>query len=148
MKEKIICFSLGLSEEDIKKGKDSFYALNREAVSLEVIAVAGATLEKKVGDILADVIAGFGEKSAEQQTNQDNPYPYKVVIVLAQEREQVLQIMRSFKAVLPEPRDIIFAVITETALNWTFAEYAGHLAKEHEYMKTHQPGDNPDMKKM
>lgn len=148
MKEKIICFSLGLSEEDIKKGKDSYYALNEEAPLLELMAVTGFMLERKVGDVLADVITGFGEKSAEQQTNQDSPCPYRMVIVLAQEREQVLQVMRSFKAVLPDPQDIIFAVITETALNWTFAEYAGHLWKEHEYMKTHKPEDNPDMKKM
>ena len=46
MKEKIICFSLGLSEEDIKKGKDSYYALNEEAPLLELMAVTGFMLER------------------------------------------------------------------------------------------------------
>jgi hypothetical protein len=44
--------------------------------------------------------------------------------------------MRSFKAVLPDPQDIIFAVVTQTALTWTFEEYIEHLGNEHEYMKT------------
>ncbi len=61
--------------------------------------------------------------------------PYRVVVVNTMEREQVLQVMRSFKAVLPDPQDMIFAVITDTARTWTFGEYVGHLSKEDEYMK-------------
>jgi hypothetical protein len=62
-----------------------------------------------------------------------------VVMVNAMEREQVLHVMRSFKAVLPDPQHMIFAIITDTALTWTFGEYIEHLAMEHEYMKTRKP---------
>ena len=44
--------------------------------------------------------------------------------------------MRFFKAVLPDPQSLIFAVATETALDWTFRDYATHLAQEHEEMKS------------
>ncbi|PKN51773.1 MAG: hypothetical protein CVU55_10010 [Deltaproteobacteria bacterium HGW-Deltaproteobacteria-13] len=142
MKEKIICFSLGLSDEDIEKGKASFYGLNKEAEKLEVFAINKSMLTLKVGDALASVIADSGVSIADKHKDRDNslwPDRYRVVVVLAQEREQVFQVMRSFKAVLSDPQNIIFAVITETALSWTFEEYAGHLHAEHESMKTRKP---------
>lgn len=47
MKVPIICFTLGLSEEDIEKGKAFFYGSSREAPALEVVAVTGSMLDKK-----------------------------------------------------------------------------------------------------
>ena len=137
--EKIICFSLGLSEEDIEKGKASFYELNNEAPPLEVIALTESMLSSKVGDVLDSMTDGSGSNSnGKLQWSDLSPgrYKYRLVIVLTSERERVLQIMRSFKAVLPDPQDIIFAVVTQTALTWTFEEYIKHLGNEHEYMKT------------
>lgn len=145
MNEKIICFSLGLSEEDMEKGRNSFYERNRDAPRLEVIALSGQMLDKKVVDVLEDVITdpeSCGVKK-QQPDNAMSPgrYKYRVVVVLTHEREQVLQVMRSFKAVLPDPQDIIFAVITGTVLKWTFADYIGHLGEEHESMNNRNPGD-------
>ncbi len=145
MSKRIICFSLGLSEEDIEKGRASFYSLNREAPALEVITVSKSMLGLKVADVLANVFDGYGlnaaqvRKDAEDQISPEI-YKYRVVVVLAEEREDVLKIMRSFKAVLPDSQNVIFAVITETALTWTFGDYIGHLGKEHEYMKNRNPG--------
>lgn len=152
MTEKIFCFSLGLSAEDIEKGRASFSSVNDHAPAPEVIAITSSMLDRKVGDVLAGVLDDLSGSEAMPQ-NEGNDvaagrYPYRMVVVLAQEREQVLQVMRSFKAVLPDPREIIFAVITQTALDWTFAEYAAHLGGEHESMKKRRPEDNPDMKKM
>lgn len=137
--EKIICFSLGLSEEDIEKGKVSFNELNKEAPPLEVIAITEPMLSSKVGDVLESMTGDSMPTSAGKQQSSDlSPglYKYRVVIVLTSERERVLQVMRSFKAVLPDPQNLIFAVVTQTALTWTFEEYIGHLGNEHEYMKT------------
>jgi len=130
---------LGLSEEDIEKGKASFYELNNEAPPLEVIALTESMLSSKVGDVLDSMTDGSGSNSnGKLQWSDLSPgrYKYRLVIVLTSERERVLQIMRSFKAVLPDPQDIIFAVVTQTALTWTFEEYIKHLGNEHEYMKT------------
>lgn len=152
MTEKIICFSLGLSAEDIKKGKASFASANNDTSAPAVFAISPSMMDRKVGDVLAGVLDDL-TGSATIPRNEENAiaagcYPYRVVVVLAQEREQVLQVMRSFRAVLPDPRDIIFAVITQTALDWTFGEYVAHLGEEHESMKNRRPEDNPDMKKM
>lgn len=152
MTEKILCFSLGLSAEDIEKGRASFSSANDHARAPEVIAISPSMLDRKVGDVLAGVLDDLTGSAAMPQNEGDaiaaGLYSYRVVVVLAQEREQVLRVMRSFKAVLPDPRDIIFAVITQTALDWTFGEYVAHLGREHEYMKNRRPEDNPDMKKM
>ena len=135
---KIICFSLGLSEDDIEKGKASFYSLNKEAPPLKVVALTKSMLSSKVEEVLDSLMEDSELPVAEKQHGPElspDIYKYRVVIVLTSEREQVLQIMRSFKTVLPDPQNIIFAVVTQTALTWTFEEYIGHLGNEHEYMK-------------
>jgi hypothetical protein len=144
MGPRIICFSLGLSEEEIEKGKASFYSLNTEAPLLEVIAITKAMIDLPVGKVLENILNGSGLNATGGQKDSDvqlfpEPFKYRVVVVHTQERERVLQVMKSFKAVLPDPQNIIFAVITETALNWTFGEYIGHLGEEHEYMKNRNP---------
>lgn len=141
MKERMICFCLGLSSEDIEKGKASFYGANKETCPLDVIAVTEAMLASEVGEILDRVTADSERKSAEKGQGGKNAISaevckYRAVVVNTQERDQVLQVMRSFKAVLPDPQDMIFAVITDTARTWTFGDYLGHLAREHEYMKS------------
>ena len=134
MKEKIICFSLGLSSGDTEKGKASFNAANDAACELVVAPMTGDMLDMKVGDALGNVISG--SKPDDLIPVLPDQFPYRVVVVAALEREQVFSVMRSFKAVLPDPQSLIFAVITETALGWTFRDYAANLAQEHEEMKS------------
>jgi len=148
MKERVVCFTLGLSEEDTARGISSFDALNRGMHALEVIAVTPSLLSAHVGVTLDSVLSGSVPNSADKQAVFPETFTYRVVIVHAAERDQVMQVMRGFKAILPNPQDLIFAVITDMARTWTFDEYIGHLTEEHEYMKTHDPTDNPDMKPM
>ncbi|MDD3248996.1 MAG: DUF3783 domain-containing protein [Smithellaceae bacterium] len=132
MREKIICFSLGLSPGDLERGRASFNESCGAEGELVVVPVTDAMLERNVGDALECVISG----SAPDGSNPVLPdLPCRVVLVAALEREQVFSVMRSFKAVLPDPQELIFAVITETALGWTFRDYATHLVQEHEEMK-------------
>ena len=140
--EKIICFSMRLSREDIEKGRVSFCEAHPEKIELEVIPLTKDMMALPVGEILERATAGGMEPCSpkeKQNAGGDSVIlqgKYRVVMVNTMEREQVLRVMRGFKAVLPDPQDMIFAVITDTALTWTFDEYIGHLASEHEYMKT------------
>lgn len=139
--ENILCFALGLSREDIDKGKALFNGVNGGSQALEVIAVTKTMLASTVLDVMTGLITDSGPDSAYRSPNPQDAilpehFPYRVVIVNAMERDQVMQIMRSFKAALPDPQNLILAVITETALNWTFDEYIGHLTQEHETLKT------------
>ncbi|HNZ65111.1 MAG TPA: DUF3783 domain-containing protein [Smithella sp.] len=151
--DRIICFSVGLSAQDIEQGRASFEGMNRQVPILEVIAVTQPMLGWRVGDVLDGMIEGsegdtHGERKALEIKLSPPAGKYRVVIVHTQERDLVLQVMRSFKAVLPDPQNIIFAVITETALNWTFEDYIGHLGKEHESMQNRRTENNPDLKKI
>jgi hypothetical protein len=134
MQEKIICFSLGLPPGDVDKGRVSFNESFGAACELMVMPVTDTMLDMKVGDALESVISG--SKPDESKPVLPEQFPYRVVVVAALEREQVFSVMRSFKAVLPDPGSLIFAVITETALGWTFRDYATHLVQEHEEMKS------------
>ena len=152
MEDKVICFSCGLSPADIDKGRDSFARLHPEVPRPEVIALTGAMLELPVGEVLGEALFG-GPPKAVQDTKETREelfpgiHTYRTVIVYAAEREQVFQVMRSFKAVLPEPQDIVFAVITETAIGWLFRDYIVHLAQEHEQMQKHGRESSPDRHK-
>jgi len=134
MREKIICFSLGLLPGDVDKGRVSFSESYGATCELVVTPVTGDMLDMKVGDALGSVISG--SKPDHSTPVLPNQFPCRVVVVAALEREQVFSVMRSFKAVLPDPQSLIFAVVTETALGWTFRDYATHLVQEHEEMKS------------
>ena len=138
MMDKVLCFALGLSPEEIEKCMTSLYSLNGEAYLLEAIPVTDSMLSMTVADALDSVTAISGQSG--EKILPPGLFPYRMVVVAAQEREQVISVMRAFKAVLPDPQELIFAVITDTALGWTFGEYIGHLAQEHEYMKTRNAG--------
>jgi hypothetical protein len=152
MEEKIICLSWGLSRQDIEKGTESFGRMHPEMPRPEVTAVAGAILEMPVGEVLGEVLTGQGLEKDEDASAVETDLPclagsYKTVIVYAREREQVFAVMRSFKAVLPDAQDMIFAVVTPTALEWTFRDYIMHLACEHDQMKAGRPENNRETKK-
>ena len=72
----------------------------------------------------------------------------RVVFMGVASKERAVTIMRSIKSVSEEPGEIVFAMITQSALGWTLQEYIDHVSAEHEYMKTHNPADDPDMKKI
>jgi len=152
MNESIICFTLGLSPKEIESGEAAFRAMEPRAKRLEVTPVTEDLLPATVGDTVdrkaealssgqTDPALGFKGEAATLGH-------LRAVVMEAEEREQVVQVMRSFKSVSPNPQDLIFAMITETARTWTFQDYFHHLAKEHEYMKTHSPANDPDMKRM
>jgi hypothetical protein len=72
----------------------------------------------------------------------------RVVFMGAGSKERAVTLMRGIKSVSENPGDIVFAMITRTALDWSLQEYIDHVCAEHEYMKTHNPADDPDMKKI
>lgn len=61
-------------------------------------------------------------------------------------KETALILMRGFKK-LPYPReDFIFALVTETAMEWNLSYYFSHLNQEHEFMKENDPAKDKDMR--
>ncbi|MGM0432154.1 MAG: DUF3783 domain-containing protein [Spirochaetota bacterium] len=71
----------------------------------------------------------------------------RVVIIRSFLKDHVFAIMRGIKSASSRPQDIIFAVVTETALTWTLDQYLEHLKAEHEHFKRRSAEDDPHMKK-
>ena len=151
MEEKIICFCYGLSPGDIEKGKESFGRMHPGVSRPDVVSLTGAMMDLPVGEVLGQTLFGADSKAEKdgadpQARLSSDDKIYRTVIVHTTGREQVFQVMRSFKAVLPEPQDIVFAVVTPTALGWLFKDYIVHLAQEHEEMKNHRAGSSDKQK--
>ena len=144
--ETIICFTAGLSTGEIQKATQVFDEVNREAAMLKAVALTQMLLAMPVGMALEGVRAGI--KPPDLDRPASGPGDCRVVLIDTASRDQVISVMRSFKAVVKESRNLIFAVITETARSWTFEDYFGHLIAEHELMKKRNPENNPDMKKL
>ena len=72
----------------------------------------------------------------------------RVVFMGVSSQERAVTLMRGIKSVSDNPGDIAFAMITQTALGWSLQEYVDHVCAEHEYMKTHNPADDEDMKRI
>jgi len=145
MKLKTICLTLGFSEQDIIIGRKAFYKPNPHAKRLKIFPVGDDLLDKVVGDTLQAAVDG-SRKAGDLPVDSDPAF--RVMLIDSRDRNQVIKIMRSFKKVLSEPENMIFAMMTDTAKGWTFRFYFDHLSQEHEFMKTHSPRENLDMKKI
>jgi len=152
MNHTIVCFACGLSGMDIEKGHAAFCEADDGTNKLVVAPVTEEMLSWNVGETVDEfmgkqhregVIGGVAPGVTEEVHGG-----HRMVMIDCQDNARVIRIMRSFKSVLSAPRDIIFAVITDTARTWTFDEYSAQLSAEHEYMQNRSPIDDPDMKKM
>jgi len=145
MRFKTLCFTWGLLTQDIESCHRAFLEMSPGDIQLHLIPITQEILPR----IVRDVIHEYGAKQmAPPHNNPPATGAFRVVLMHTEEREEILKIMKSFKAVLANPSDLIFAMITDTALGWTFQYYLDHVAEEHEYMKNHEPADNPDMRPM
>jgi len=148
-----IIFTLGLSPQDIEAGIAAFDDVDQSETRLQVTPITEDLLSSTVGKAVDRKAQALRDQEATDPTmvfHGVTPVSghYRVVLINSQDRQQVIKILRSFKTVLPNPDDVIFAMITETALTWKFQDYIEHLTKEHEYIKTHAPEHDPDMKPM
>lgn len=145
MRVKTRCFTWGLPNRDIVSCRQALVEMSPGDIQLDLIPINQAMLPRIVRDVI-------DECGAQPVAQVDHEPPAKgacrVVLMHTGERGEITQIMRSFKSVLSNPNDLIFAMITDTALGWTFQFYLDHVAEEHEYMKNHRPEDNPDLRPM
>jgi len=151
MAERLIGFSWGLSEHELEAARSSLASSTGNVLQIDIRAIDPVMLNSRVEDVLEEMIVPSGKDAVGKTVNAGGKlfsasFKYRGVILGAQEREDVLQVMKSFKAVLPDPQNVIFAVITRTALNWTFGEYIGQLQTEHEYVKTPRPKNDLPVK--
>ncbi|OQY35236.1 MAG: hypothetical protein B6241_01695 [Spirochaetaceae bacterium 4572_59] len=137
-----LCILKGFSKEIADSAMSSLSEISGEETKTSFAPMTDSMQNRKVEDVLEDLFKGIpGEGKALTEGK-------RVVFMAVHSKERAVAIMRSVKSVSVNPHEIIFAMVTETALKWTVGHYIDHLAEEHEYMKTHNPAQDPDMKKV
>ncbi len=131
----------GFTQEDINRGKSELTSKGINTGDMIFLPADRAMLEENVESLLTRI-------EQEDVTSEGNAPGSMAVIMAVGSQEKALTVMRTFKRILETPEKPAFAMITPTSLTWTLGYYMDHVTKEHEYMKTHNPADDPDMKKI
>jgi hypothetical protein len=135
-----LCLLKGFSKEQAAKGLEALSQIPGEESKTTFAPMTEAMLDRKVEDVLEDLFKG------ETGPGKALTGGKRVVFMAVYSKQRAVAIMRSIKSVSEDPKEIIFAMVTETALKWTLGQYIDHVSEEHEYMKTHNPAQDPDMK--
>lgn len=134
----------GFDSESIEKVKNLLSSLGSNLSEMVFQRASTAMLDENVEALLTRLDTS-GSTSVEQKNEATGS---QTVIMGVGSKEQALKVMRSFKSVVDKPGSAAFAMVTQTSMKWTLGYYMNHVNEEHEYMKTHNPGDDPDMKKI
>lgn len=132
----------GFSAGQIEKGRR---LLAEKGESLDELIFLPAS--KEMVDENVEVLLNRADATGQTDLT-DAAEGKKTVIMAVQSQERALQIMRLYKGLLEDPSEPAFAMVTPTSLSWSLGYYMDHVHKEHGYMKTHNPADDPDMKKI
>ena len=135
-----LCILKGFSKDQAKRGLEVLYQNKSEDIKTTFAPLTEDMTQRVVEEVLEELFRGDASngKALTQGT--------RFVFMAVYSKERAVAIMRAVKSVSNNPHDIIFAMITETALKWTFNQYMNHVGEEHEYMKSHNPEQDPDMK--
>ncbi|MBN2628028.1 MAG: DUF3783 domain-containing protein [Spirochaetales bacterium] len=131
----------GFSPEEIEKGKATLAARQIDLTELLFIPVSEAMMNERMEELL-------NRLEIDPAVKGEAAPGLKTVIMATGSQEKALQVMRAIKAVLADPAEPAFAMVTQTSLTWTLGYYMDHVHKEHDYMKTHNPANDPDMRKI
>ncbi len=136
-----MCLLKGFTKEQAARGLE---ALSEISTSEEVKTTFAPMTESMLEMVVEEVLEGLfkGESIEGKAITQG----HRVIFMAVYSKERAVTIMRTMKSISENPQDIIFAMVTETAMKWTLGKYLEHVSEEHEYMKTHNPATDPDMK--
>ena len=131
----------GFDKSEIEDGKIRLASQGEDLTNMKFVPATPGMLDENVEELLNRIEDGSSETGGDAAGE-------KTVIMAVSSQEKALKVMRAFKGILNEPGSAAFAMITPTSLTWTLGYYMDHVSKEHEYMKTHNPADDPEMKKI
>lgn len=141
----IPCFTYGLSSEDLETCRRALAMTVPEDAQVDLIPITAVMLPRLVGQILDEV-------GMQSLSSRAEPLPaagaVSVVFIGTQARETINGIMQGCKSVWAGSGELIFVMVTATATGWTFQYYLDHVIEEHEYMKSHDPRDEPEMRRL
>ena len=133
---------------------DSFAKTEAQA-ALTAFAGAGGDASRVVAAPITDLVA---DQNTDEAINAvaSGEWPggtprsggRRGALIAGADKANAVALMRCFKSILPSDADPAFAMVTETGRKWTVDEYLAHIRQEHEYMKTADPSQDPDMKEV
>ena len=131
----------GFELQEINEGRNSLVSQGENPLEMIFVPVTDSMLDENVEKLLNQI-------DKEGSESKGGSSGSKVVIMAVHSQDKALKVMRTYKALMENPGEAAFAMITPTSLTWTLGYYMDHVTKEHEYMKTHNPSNDPDMKKI
>ena len=136
-----MCLLKGFTKEQAARGLEALSAISTvEEVKTTFAPMTDSMIDMTVEQVLERLFKG------ESVEGNAITRGHRVIFMAVYSKERAVTIMRTMKSLSEDPQDIIFAMVTETALKWTLGKYLEHVSEEHEYMKTHNPAADPDMK--
>jgi hypothetical protein len=138
--DKIIILLDGFTKSEAETALKEYSRAGYDAPAVTLAPVTDTLAEMTTSEALAMLESGSWPGGA-VRTGVD-----RGALMRVPGKAEAVALMRAFKSVLPADHDSAFAMITETGLKWTVAEYLTHIRKEHEFMKEADPEADPDMK--
>ena len=135
-----MCILKGFTRDQASGGLQALSKVTDEEIHTIFAPLTDSMLLRNVEEVLEDLFKGK-ETDGKVLTKGS-----QLVFMAVYSTDRAVTIMKTLKSLSTHPGDMIFAMITETALKWSFQQYIDHVSKEHEYMKTHAPSADPDMK--
>lgn len=138
----------GFTKDEIEAGKSALVEKGKDLQDLIFVPAGSAMMEANVEELLTKIDGEGSHKANDLPLYQLKEGESKVVIMAVGSQDKAISVMRAYKSILEDPTQAAFAMVTESSLTWTLGYYMDHVSKEHEYMKTHNPATDPDMKKI
>ncbi len=138
---KDIVLLAGFAGQEARQALAALAAAGHDTSNLTAAPLTDGALDKATRDCLTETQEGR-MLPGKPITTGDRA----VLMMTGHDKARAVALMQAFRSVAPADADTVFAMVTETALDWTIAYYMDHVRKEHEYMKTHSPEGDPDMK--
>ncbi len=139
-KQKIVILLDNFAKTEAESALDAYARTGEDASRIIIVPVTDQMATRNSAKVIDDILTGKWSGGTPRSTNR------RAALIAGADKRSAVVLMRCFKSVLPKGSDVAFAMVTQTGLTWTVAEYLAHIRKEHEFMKNANPADDPDMK--
>lgn len=139
-KGKIVILADCFTKSEAERGLAAYANAGGDASKVIVAPVTEILMEMNTAEAVESILSGTWHGGISLGKGR------RGALIAGADKRDTVALMRCFKSVLPKNSDAVFAMVTKTGAAWTVKQYFAHIRQEHEFMKTADPADDPDMK--